>query len=390
MEIHNNPKTSVATSAEKEGGIVAEINKEIDDIQSLLNEKLQQTEEKEEIEKNEKFAKEASEIIQGQLTEGEILKKLKDLREKIAFKQTDISKQEEKKAPELTKSEQEAADIVHSAERGVPLFVSNHIKKVAESLSIAILPIDTPDMVIEKFKRRLGYPLPEENKEHSFIPEKTATSPEETKENEKDILIPEPSQETEKEKDEKEQKKVAEIKKQLEKMIDSHKDIPEVPAKKIAPVQIKISNVPKKETDKTISDLILSKLNIPKSIPVKPKITEKPIPSQEIKEQKKETFEEAMKKLTDPYEVENDSTLGNIIKLRLGNNVFFNKLTTREQNFVLDSLNDAVKRSSKEQIQKMGVVKDADHIHKGETLKLEPLFNRNTNAYRLLERVREK
>ncbi|MCX6735696.1 MAG: hypothetical protein NTZ13_01275 [Candidatus Parcubacteria bacterium] len=401
MEKNNDIQTPVIPFENNEGDVVVEINKEIEDIQNLLNEKQKQTEDTEEIEKNEALAKEAAEIIQGTFTEGEILAKLKNLHEKIAFKQTETEEElETNKAPEQTESEQEAVDIIHSAERGVLMFISNHTKKVAESLGVAILPTDTPNAVIEKFKRRLGYPLPEETKEHSFISEKALPSSTETEKNNQEetphLQIPE---QTQKEKEEKDLKKEAEIKKQLEKMIILHKDAPAVLPKKIVPVQIKISNIPRKETDKTISDLILSKLNIPKDIPTKPKspekipekplsvsIPQKPTPPSEAVEPKKETFEDSMKKLTEPYEVENDGTLSSILKFRLGKNAFFNKITAREQNFVLDGLNDAIKRSSKEQIQKMGVLKDADHINKGETLKLEPLFNRNTTAYRILER----
>ena len=409
MESNNDIKTSGTTLENNEGDVVVEINKEIEDIQTLLNEKQKQTEDIEEIEKNEAFAKEAAEIIQGPFTEGEILAKLKNLHEKIAFKQTEtIEKPETKKAPEQTESEQEAADIIHSAERGVPMFISNHTKKVAESLGVAILATDTPNTVIENFKRRLGYPLPEGTKEHSFVPEKVSPSPTETEKNTQQeetplLQTPEQTQKENEENEEKDLKKAEEIKKQLEKMMSLHKEVPAVLPKKIAPVQIKISNIPKKETDKTISDLILSKLNVPKGIPTKPKVPEKvpekplsvsipkkPTPLPEVIEPKKETFEDSIKKLTEPYEVENDGTLSTILKLRLGKNTFFNALTTREQNFVLDSLNDAIKQSSKEQIQKMGILKGADHINKGETLKLEPLFNRNTAVYRILERGKEK
>ncbi|MFA5830273.1 MAG: hypothetical protein WC878_00410 [Candidatus Paceibacterota bacterium] len=64
-------------------------------------------------------------------------------------------KKENEEDPTKTTPEQEAEDIIHAAERGLPLFIAGRTTRVAGDLGVEILPTDDPGSVLEKLKNRL-------------------------------------------------------------------------------------------------------------------------------------------------------------------------------------------------------------------------------------------
>jgi hypothetical protein len=311
MDTSTNTKTQTTSPEKMEGDVVAAINKKIDDIQLLLDSRTKKTNEKE----NEEIlllAKRATVIIEGTLPEKEVLAQLGEIYEKIQKErgnEKEISVQEsaveqKKNITAAPTPEQEAIDIIHSTERGgVPMFISNHTRKVANSLDITILPNETPNEVIEKFKRRLGN-MPEKTaKEEKLLAvndkkEEVKTSPKLNsnelsdigkamerrvdlrdlifKEKQKNTLtdaeklrnmeeelkkleewIPQKQKEARRAKEIEEEKRVVDVRAQIDKIFTPQVSAPvkvaDIPAKSMNEVKI----FPKKPT---ISDLILSKL----------------------------------------------------------------------------------------------------------------------------------
>jgi hypothetical protein len=206
MDNNTNTQTQI-TSPETQDRLVslaADINKKIDDINALLKDRWAQDATKEENKKElETWGKEAVTIIEGDLPEEEILKKLEEIYQKItkeegadkgvapiveniattvqketttenppeqeegkkeekedADKKTDsetenIPEPEKKENPTERTPEQEAEDIIHAAESGLPMFISGRTKRVVETLGMEILPTDKPNDVLEKLKNRL-------------------------------------------------------------------------------------------------------------------------------------------------------------------------------------------------------------------------------------------
>jgi len=215
----------------------------------LLNKKQEQdTEKNDEITA---WAKEVESVIEMPLPEDEILKHLEEIYRKIKKREDETIKEKSKEIPIHPKLKQDIVDIIHTSERGIPMFVSNNMKKTAENLGIAIGEKDKPDDVIEKMRDRLKNKTKQEDL--SSVPIQKKIQQEEIpilsvqKEREPEE-IPETKQEDNNE-------RVAEIKKRIESLLNPKTEeiAPEVPV-----VVREVSYTPQKI--RTVSDLVLAKL----------------------------------------------------------------------------------------------------------------------------------
>jgi len=250
-------------------GVVEDINQKIDDIQILLNNKQEKDigKQKEII----AWVNEIKEIINAPVSEDEILKNLEKIykniqeenkNEKTATETNGGLKQNIKEIPIHPKTKQDAVDIIHTSERGIPMFVSNNMKKTAVNLGISIGEKDKPDEIIEKMKGRLKNTQKQENVSLLIIPEKKSEEENLIIKDEKGIHRKNIGESTQKDDEE----RVHELKKQIETLLNPKTE--ELPTEQInrrettSEVLImetkKVNNTPQKT--RTVSDLLLAQL----------------------------------------------------------------------------------------------------------------------------------
>jgi hypothetical protein len=96
----------------------------------------------------------------------------------------------------------------------------------------------------------------------------------------------------------------------------------------------------------------------------------------------------SLQKLSEPHTVLKDENIWNIFKSRLGDNEYFNNLSRRDQNFILDSLKDKVTHLSKNELFEMGIKsKNPNLIYPGDKIDFSKIINENTDLVRIFNRV---
>lgn len=241
------------------GDVVEKINQKIDDIQTLLNDKQEQdTDKNGEITA---WAKEVESVIEMPIHEEEILKRLEEIYRKIQGEAEETTKEGSKEIPIHPKLKQDIVDIIHTSERGIPMFVSNNMKKTAGNLGIEIGEKDKPDDVIEKMKERLKNKTKQEDFSSTPVPEKIQQEEIPILSIQKEIE-PEEIQET---KQEDNDERVAEIKKQIESLLNPKREEIPVESVKIEEIIQEAPTVAKEiiytpQKTRTVSDLVLAKL----------------------------------------------------------------------------------------------------------------------------------
>ena len=103
-------------------------------------------------------------------------------------------------------------------------------------------------------------------------------------------------------------------------------------------------------------------------------------------ETKKITVEKSIQKLGEPYIAKTGDTIWGVLKKRLSENEYINKLTPRERNFIMDNMKDTVSHLSKEQIRALGKGKDVSHPKKLDELDFSAIIKENIHLTRLLKR----
>ena len=378
--------------------IADKINGKIAEIRSVLLASKNKNEEEEKI-----AIEKIQEILGNQdYSENEILYRL----EKVYGEVMEISQQKNTETKPIGKKiTEEGIHFLHDFDSGrIPPLKSSGLRNIAEGNGVVVEESDDSKEIIRKLKNiRDGV---EEKKEPVFEKKQGAIVNKIEKEDPLENLKTERThlqesifslkltplkKESDKLRLKNEELRLADI----ERFIKAGGEVKITPK---IPVKSETSEIPVMKTSEPTRFVPITKetkqplqnTEIKEVAPVE-KIEEIEIKPEDVKretllETKKITVEKSIQKLGEPYIAKTGDTIWGVLKKRLSENEYINKLTPRERNFIMDNMKDTVSHLSKEQIRALGKGKDVSHPKKLDELDFSAIIKENIHLTRLLKR----